>query len=271
MVFHGSELSIGIILAAWMLWVGVGSRLGAVLYERSGRPLLVLIATAAAVLVALPATVLFVRAVRGFFDVLPGAYLSFLDMAVSCLVLMAPACLLLGAQFVMLAGIRREAAWFLEPLRWVLMSVPAVVLVVVAMLVFGLGNVMVVAITALLVSPIVYVNAASGVALVDAGILDMARVYRFPWWMRVRHVYGPAVVGSLLSGLALAVGMGVRVVILAEVMGAAEGIGHALTVSRSVLDVPALTAWVVVTVLIVGAAEYLILRPLERRATRWRR
>ena len=105
----------------------------------------------------------------------------------------------------------------------------------------------------------------------DRGILDMARVYRFPWSMRIRHVYGPAVAGSLLSGLALAVGMGVRVVILAEVMGAGEGIGHALTVSRTVLDVPSLTAWVVVTVLIVGAAEYLVLRPLERRAMRWRR
>ncbi|MCX8125953.1 MAG: hypothetical protein N3E40_02240, partial [Dehalococcoidia bacterium] len=29
MVFHGNELSIGIILAAWLAWGGIGSRLGA--------------------------------------------------------------------------------------------------------------------------------------------------------------------------------------------------------------------------------------------------
>ena len=29
MVFHGNELSIGIVFSAWMIWVGVGSRVGA--------------------------------------------------------------------------------------------------------------------------------------------------------------------------------------------------------------------------------------------------
>ena len=108
MVFHGNELSIGLILAAWLFWVGVGSRLGAVVSERINRPLLLLMFSTAALLLILPAAVLLVRVLRGFFPVLPGGYLSLLDMTISCFLLMGPACLLLGLQFVLLSRVWRE-------------------------------------------------------------------------------------------------------------------------------------------------------------------
>jgi spermidine synthase len=108
MVFHGNELSIGIIFSAWMIWVGVGSRVGAIVVERLSRPIYLVFVTAAAALCTLPATILLIRALRGFFDVLPGAYLSFLDLSTSCFILMGPVCLLLGVQFVLLARVWRE-------------------------------------------------------------------------------------------------------------------------------------------------------------------
>lgn len=108
MVFHGNELSLGIILAAWMVWVGVGSRAGARLIERSKQPVPIFAATVAAVPVVLTASVFLIRILRGFFPTPPGAYLSVLDMAVSCFLVMAPACLLFGVQFVLLARLWRE-------------------------------------------------------------------------------------------------------------------------------------------------------------------
>lgn len=109
MVFHGNELSIGLILAAWLVWVGAGSRLGAALVNRVNRPLFLLMLSAAGVLLTLPATILLIRSLRRFFDVLPGAYLALPDIIISCLLLMAPACLLLGAQFVLLSRVWRES------------------------------------------------------------------------------------------------------------------------------------------------------------------
>ncbi len=108
MVFHGNELSIGLILAAWMLWVGLGSRWGCLLVERIQRPAACLLPVALGVLLLLPGTILLIRLLRGMFDVLPGAYLSLADMTYSCVILMAPLCLLLGFQFVLLARIWRE-------------------------------------------------------------------------------------------------------------------------------------------------------------------
>ncbi len=107
-VFHGNELSLGLILAAWLVWVGVGSYFGAYLVERVNRTLFLLISSTVALLLILPATILLARSLRGFFDILPGAYLSLLDMIFSCFLLMAPACLLLGIQFVLLSKAWRE-------------------------------------------------------------------------------------------------------------------------------------------------------------------
>ncbi len=110
MVFHGNELSIGLILAAWLAWVGVGSRLGAALVNRTDHPFSLLALSAAGLLLVLPAALLMIRELRSLFHVLPGVYLSLSDMALACFVLMAPTCLLLGVQFVVLARIWRESS-----------------------------------------------------------------------------------------------------------------------------------------------------------------
>jgi spermidine synthase len=109
MAFQGSELSIGIILAAWLAWVGVGSHLGAHLVERIGRPGFLFALSAVGIVVTLPATILFMRGLRVVFTGPPGSYLSLLDMIVASFLLMAPTCLLLGGQFVLLSRIWRES------------------------------------------------------------------------------------------------------------------------------------------------------------------
>ncbi len=108
MLFHGNELSIGVILAAWMAWVGAGSMLGAALAERTDRPLLAMAWIAAALLPVLALSLMMIRGLRGFFDVVPGAYLSLNDIALGSFLGLAPVCLLLGMQFVLLAKLWRQ-------------------------------------------------------------------------------------------------------------------------------------------------------------------
>ncbi len=108
MVFHGNELAIGIILSAWLAWTGLGSRIGIHLVDRMGQAVYWLKISVLGVLFLLPATILIIRSLRGFFDVLPGAWLTLPEMFLSCFMLMGPVCLLLGSQFVLLSRIWRE-------------------------------------------------------------------------------------------------------------------------------------------------------------------
>lgn len=108
MAFQGNELTIGIILAAWMVWVAAGSFIGGFVSDRFPNPEVLFKFSAAGIVVFLPATILVIRTLRGFFDIIPGAYLSLYDILLSCFIVAAPVCILLGVQFVVLAKIRRK-------------------------------------------------------------------------------------------------------------------------------------------------------------------
>ncbi len=108
MVFHGNELSFGIILGAWTVWVGVGSRITGRVREQTDE-VLAMSVIAAAVLVTFPVTIAVIRGLRSFFPVQPGAYLSVVDMLVAATLVTAPVGLLLGAQFVLLARAWRRS------------------------------------------------------------------------------------------------------------------------------------------------------------------
>lgn len=159
----------------------------------------------------------------------------------------------------------------LEPLRWLLMSVPPVIVVVLAMLWLGMGTAMVIMIAVVLLAPHVYVNTLRGLHLLDPELTEMAQAYRLGRWQRLRHVVLPALAIPLCSALHVACCSGVRLVVMAEVIGAADGAGFAIAHARGSLDGAALYAWVLWVLLLVAVLELLLLRPLQRRLTRWQR
>ncbi|MBN1292954.1 MAG: ABC transporter permease subunit [Candidatus Latescibacteria bacterium] len=168
-------------------------------------------------------------------------------------------------------GLNKSVKYMLEPFRWTLMSTPAVVIVVMAMLWFGMGSTMVVFITAIFLAPFVYVNVVKGLEMVDETVIEMAQIYNFPFSLKLKHVYVPAIAGHLASSLMVIVGTGVRIVILAEVLGTTEGIGYALSLSRTNLDIPALFAWILICIALVGIIEYVILKPLQDYVLKWKK
>jgi len=170
-----------------------------------------------------------------------------------------------------LAGLGSRLRSFLEPLRWTGMTMPAVVIASLAMLWFGLGDAAVIFLVAVIVIPVVFVNTVAGVLAVDRRLVEMGRVYRFPGRLLLTEVYLPGIGSPVMAGLTLATGVAVRAVVLGEVLGAMEGIGFAFSRASSLLDAPALFAWIVVLLALMGLLEFGLLRPLKRRVMRWRK
>lgn len=183
--------------------------------------------------------------------------------------------LALGAAFGLvlgiLAGIEPRLRSFLEPLRWAGMTIPAVIIAVLAMFWFGLGDFTVMFVVALVVWPTMYVNTVSGVLAIDSRLVEMGRVYHFPRRLFMSDVYLPGVASPVMAGLTLATGSAVRAVVLAEVLGAMSGVGHAFYRANSNLDAPELYAWILVLLALMAVIEFGVLRPLRRRVLRWRK
>jgi spermidine synthase len=104
-VFYGNELVFGLILAAWMMWVAVGSWGLGRWVTRRGLGAGALAASAVLAAVILPLQIAMIRAVRDWLGITPGAFADFGQMVQAILVILAPLCLSLGCQFTLGAAL----------------------------------------------------------------------------------------------------------------------------------------------------------------------
>ncbi|HWR98536.1 MAG TPA: hypothetical protein VN317_08955, partial [Candidatus Methanoperedens sp.] len=107
--FHGSELSLGLVLAVWLVLGGAGSALAGHLLRRRRPSLTAVAATAAAAAVALPAGVLGARWAGVLFPLLPGVVPGVRDGALAALALLAMPAAAGGAWFAIAAALGRDA------------------------------------------------------------------------------------------------------------------------------------------------------------------
>jgi len=168
------------------------------------------------------------------------------------------------------AGLKPQIKWLLEPFRWTLMTMPPAILVIISMIWFGMGTIQTVFVTALLIAPIIYINTISGIETIDSQILEMGRVYGANIILFLKEIYLPGIGGSILAGLTLATGLGIRIVVLAELLGAYSGIGYEFSLARTNIDTPALFAWIMVCLLLGGSLDIIILKPIKNYIMRWR-
>ncbi|SFP05795.1 NitT/TauT family transport system permease protein [Cohaesibacter marisflavi] len=177
---------------------------------------------------------------------------------------------LMGLVLGIWAGFEERVKWLLEPLNWILMTLPPVVLVMVSMIWFGMGSLQTIFVTSLLIFPLIYANTIAGIKAIDEGLIEMAQVYHASHSQMIRQVYLPGVYGPLFAAMGLSAGMGIRIVVLAEVLGASKGIGHAFSLARANIDTPALFAWILVCLFLGGGINGLLFAPLKRHLQHWR-
>jgi len=98
-VFSGNELSLGILLASWLVWTSAGSGLLGKLRWGSAQPRLLVGGLLLAAAIALPWSIFLVRSSPSYFRVLPGELLGPGPMLLTSLVALAAFCLPSGWLF----------------------------------------------------------------------------------------------------------------------------------------------------------------------------
>lgn len=177
---------------------------------------------------------------------------------------------IVGTSTGLLAGINRRIELVMAPLINALITIPAVIFVVMAMVWFGMGTVMAVFLVALLVFPVMHINTVEGFKSIDPRYLQMARVFRVPFTIRLKKIYLPGVLHSFLAGISLSTATSIRLTIMAELLGAQDGMGQRIAIARAYLETDQLFAWVLVLIIIVFTLELMLIRPLNSLANRWK-
>lgn len=167
-----------------------------------------------------------------------------------------------------LAGCFQRMEWLLQPLISFLLAVPAIIFVTMAMVWFGIGSKMAIFLVALLVFPVMHINTMEGLRSIDRALLEMAQVYSLPLLQKVRQIYLPGMRHGLIAGFSLGMASSIRLTIMAEMLGAREGMGQRVAITRAYLETDQLFAWVLVLLIILISLEYIVIRPLKRSVNR---
>ena len=160
---------------------------------------------------------------------------------------------------------------WLNPLLVIALNMPALVIIVLCYIWIGLNETAAVTAVALNKIPLVTVMIRDGTRALSPQLDDMARAFRMPVLARWRHVIVPQLAPHLASAARAGLSLIWKIVLVVEFLGRSNGVGFKLHLSFSLFDVTAVLAWALGFVAIMLAIDAAILRPWERRASRWRR
>lgn len=146
-----------------------------------------------------------------------------------------------------------------SPLMSLLKAIPVASFVVLFLIWWG-SSFLAVAVCFLIVLPNIYINTLEGLKNTDGRLLEMAEVFRMPFWNRFFYIYRPALKPFLLSGLRISLGMSWKSGVAAEVIGTPDfSIGEQLYISKIYLDTAGVFAWTAVIICLSIFFEKMIL------------
>jgi len=153
----------------------------------------------------------------------------------------------------------------------IFLNIPALVTIVLCYVWFGLVEASAIAAVAINKIPTVVVTVREGARALDRDNLEMAQVFRFGRVKTLRHVMLPELAPFLLAAARSGLALIWKIVLVVELLGRSSGVGFQINVFFQFFDVASILAYTVAFVIVIQLIEWLALRPLERRTTRWRR
>jgi ABC-type nitrate/sulfonate/bicarbonate transport system permease component len=167
-------------------------------------------------------------------------------------------------------GSSRRVRRALEPLVELLRATPAIALVPALIVILGAGDRMRITIIAFGVVFPVLVNSMDGVRAISPELHETASLLRMGRAERTLRVDLPAALPSIFAGLRIAVSIGLVMVVVSELVGGGDGLGHYLLVEQSEYDIPEIYAGILFLGLL-GLVVNGVFVLVERRTLSWHR
>ncbi|TDE39228.1 ABC transporter permease [Actinomadura sp. 6K520] len=194
-------------------------------------------------------------------QVLDTVYTWFLSMALTSAVAV-PLGIVLGT----VAALYRPTVTVVHALR----SVPATVFIPASVLLFGLGLSMKLALTVFAIFGPILLNTVYGVHNTEPQLLTVARSMRWSRFQTLRRVVLPSALPSIVTGIRVASGIALIVIVSVELLGASYGIGTVIVKYQGIPRPDFVYAGIILAG-VLGWLLYTTLAAIERRSLPWTR
>jgi len=174
----------------------------------------------------------------------------------------------LGLLLGLLTGSFRWAEILLDTTLQMIRNIPALALIPLVILWFGIDESAKLFLVALGVFFPIYINTFHGIRSVDRGLLEMGRTYGLSPWALYREVILPGALPSILVGVRFSLGFMWVMLIVAETISARSGIGYMTMNARDFMQTDVMVVGILLYALL-GKLADLLSRGLERYWLRW--
>ena len=168
-----------------------------------------------------------------------------------------------GSTIGMLAGSFKTLAKLCRPLMDILLGIAPIIWIVLALFWFGLGDVSVVFSVFIAIFPLSFASAMLSIITLDSRLKEVCFVYRLGVLKRLKAFILPHILPHLLNSLSIVFAMGVKIMIMAELLGSSNGVGAMIANARAYLDTTQVLAYVVIMVGVILLFNFLIITPLR--------
>lgn len=173
-----------------------------------------------------------------------------------------------GLALGLLTGSFRRAETLLDTTLQMIRNIPALALIPLVILWFGIDETAKLFLLAVGVFFPVYLNTFHGIRSADQGLIEMARSYGLSGWPLYCDVILPAALPSILVGVRFSLGLVWVLLIVAETISAQAGIGYMTMNAREFLQTDVVLVGILLYALL-GKLADLFSRALEKHFLRW--
>jgi sulfonate transport system permease protein len=174
----------------------------------------------------------------------------------------------LGLMLGLLTGSLSWAETLLDTTLQMLRNIPALALIPLVILWFGIDESAKLFMVALGVFFPVYLNTFHGIRSVDKGLLEMGKTYGLSGWPLYREIILPGALPFILVGVRFSLGFMWVMLIVAETISARSGIGYMTMNAREFMQTDVMVVGILLYALL-GKLADLLAKGLERYWLRW--
>jgi len=175
----------------------------------------------------------------------------------------------LGLALAMAMYSSRSLENYLRPMIRLFMAVPVVSWILFAVLWFRGVEFRIGFVLLAVCGPVFLIDSLDAMRGVPRDLRGMMRSFRPTTLQFFIKLMLPAIVPSIITSWKINLSLAIRVVTIAELVGAVTGIGHQLAVAQELFSVADVFAWTLVLVALLFLLEALVIR-IESRLLRWR-
>lgn len=204
-------------------------------------------------------------------EIISGQLPHHLAITLRRLVISFSIAMLFGSAIGIVLGQHQKLNAFFDNWLVIFLNIPALVTIILCYVWFGLEESAAILAVVINKLPNVIVTFREGARALNKDLLEMAQCYRFGKYKTFIHVIWPQlhpfVMSATRSGLALVW----KIILVVELLGRSDGMGYQLQLFFQLFDVASILAYTIAFVTVIQLLEWLVLKPLDRNAQRWRR